>query len=85
MKGLYVYGALLMALSFTAGALNGSAWLMALAVVSCSLAALSEASHEVNDTYGSVPIAVIGNFIAIASWISTGAAALVSLFVIGGF
>lgn len=83
MKGLYVYGALLMSLSFAVGALNGSAWLMALAIVSCSLAALAEAVHELNEN--SIIIAGAGMAIALCSWISTGASALVSLFVIGGF
>lgn len=83
MKGLYVYGALLMAMCFTIGVLH-SPWVMGIALISCALAALSEAVHEANRGISTTGLHVIGNGIALASWVSTAIAAIVSLLVIVG-
>ena len=65
--GLYVYGALLMAMSFAAGAYLQNAIIMACALASCALAALSEVVGEVIRAKGK-NLGVIQDVVAVASW-----------------
>lgn len=85
MKGLYVYGALLMGMCFTVGALQGNAALISLAVMSAALAALSEAAQEVAraiypDEHPLLPPLI--NVTALGSWFSTAVAAVTALIVL---
>lgn len=76
MKGLYVYGALVMALSFAAGLSTGSKTVMALAVVSALVAAAAEAGKELAEEAGQYWAVLPTNILAILSWLSTIIAAL---------
>lgn len=87
--GLYVYGALLMALSFAVGWSASDHVLMALSIVACGAAALSEALNDVGQSsfgIGSWPSASLWvNATAVASWFLTAAAALYAVFsLLGG-
>lgn len=81
MMGLYVYGALLMALSFTAGAVQHSAVVMIASLCAAGAAALGEAAKDAYGTW-SIPNAAVINAIALLSWALTALAfvlAVVSL------
>lgn len=81
MKGLYVYGALSMALSFTVGVQSGNGWLVALSLTAALSAAGGEAAKEVHrETYADWPI-IPGNTLAVASWLLTAAAGLYAILV----
>lgn len=76
MKGLYVYGALVMALSFAAGAVSGSPTVMAMAVASALIAAAAEAGKDLATEAGQYWAVLPTNILAILSWLSTTIAAL---------
>lgn len=81
MKGLYVYGALTMALSFYVGVLVGNGYLMLAALSAAALSALGEALIEVANNLGLGARSVVGaaaSIVAILSWVTTGGAALLA-------
>lgn len=83
MKGLYVYGSLLMVLSFTAGAISGNPALCALAIAACALAALSEALGESREGFSNIgmsmpSLAVAEVLVALLSWIVTACTAILA-------
>lgn len=79
MKGLYVYGALLMALCFASGAVTGDRSAMAAAVIAAMVAALSEAAAELYLATGHSFVARCSQHLALASWVVTGAAGVLAL------
>lgn len=83
MKGLYVYGSLLMAMCFAIGFVH-SPFVAALALISCALAALAEAMHEVARTTSIPIIEAFGPTVAVVSWISTAVTTLITLLVVAG-
>jgi hypothetical protein len=92
MKGLYVYGALCMTLSFVVGMQAGNHLLMAGALVSAATSALSEAASEVitalNAGYPyqrAKPSAIaFQNGLAVLSWAVTAATVVLALFTLIG-
>jgi hypothetical protein len=79
MKGLYVYGAMTMALSFYAGVLAGNTYIMLAALLAAALSALGEALIEVAENAGQRTRRMVGrtaNIVAVMSWATTAAAAL---------
>jgi hypothetical protein len=75
--GLFVYGGLLMALSFAVGLTMGDHLTMALALSGCALAALAHVFHEVVNAkpeLGTLAVMFAGGLAAIASWLFTAAA-----------
>lgn len=76
--GLYVYGALLMALSFTAGVVQSSPVVMIAALCAAAAAALGEAAK---DSYAawSFPSGVVINAIALLSWALTALALILAI------
>jgi protein-S-isoprenylcysteine O-methyltransferase Ste14 len=84
MKGLYVYGALVMALSFAAGLYSGDRTLMSVSLAAALLAAASEAGQEI---YSETDLAWVRHpsiFLAFASWAATAFAALSAICVLLG-
>lgn len=85
MKGLYVYGALLMALSFAAGVVCGFPAVCAAAIASCASAALSEVIDELilngmrSGNYAPRIVEQAQVVIAMLSWLLTGATALFAI------
>lgn len=80
--GLYVYGALLMAMSFVTGVLLHNNSLAALAAVACASAALAEAANDVFQSpvgarFHSGPTVV--NALAVLSWVLTASAAILTV------
>jgi len=88
MKGLYVYGALSMALCFVVGVEYHHAHLMAAAVIAAAVAALGEAVHEVvriaENEGDDSPYRNVGNIIAVLSWIATGVMVISALLTLWG-
>lgn len=86
MKGLYVYGALCMTLSFVVGMQAGNHLLMAAALASCALSALGEVATEILDAtdqrYPS--LIVVQAAVSILSWLVTAVAVVFALFVLIG-
>lgn len=87
--GLYIYGALLMAMTFVVGLIASDPFLMALAVLSCAIAALSEAMNDFAQSdfgLGKWPRGYrVVNATAILSWFIAAIAALYAvLSLIGG-
>lgn len=80
MKGLYVYGALTMALSFYVGVLVGNGYLMLAALSAAALSALGEALIEVAQSADSHRmhrrVGIAANIVALTSWATTSCAAL---------
>jgi hypothetical protein len=74
--GLYVYGGLLMALSFVSGHVTSDRATMAMAIIACAAAALTHAFSEVCRASGwiSFSSALLANVLALASWFITAAA-----------
>ena len=81
MKGLYVYGALSMALSFTVGVQSGHGWLVALSLAAALSAAGGEAAIEAYNEADIYWLAAPGNFLALASWLLTAGAGLYAILV----
>lgn len=83
MKGLYVYGALSMALAFTVGVQSGNGLLAALSIAAALSAAASEAVVEVYDWSRDEWewLVAPGNALALASWLLTAAAGFYAIFV----
>jgi hypothetical protein len=81
MKGLYVYGSLLMALSFVTGVIQSNSGVCALALIACALAALSEAIADVFDVvYDPAPgVVTAQRTIALFSWLATAIAAVAAI------
>ena len=80
MKGLYVYGAMTMALSFYVGVLAGNTYIMLAALLAAALSALGEALIEVAENAGQLRtrrmVGDTANIVAVMSWAATAAAAL---------
>jgi formylmethanofuran:tetrahydromethanopterin formyltransferase len=81
MKGLYVYGALTMALSFTVGVQSGNNWLVATSVAAALSAAGAEAAAEAHRETFVDWLVIPGNTLAVASWLLTAAAGLCAILV----
>jgi hypothetical protein len=89
MGGLYIYGALLMAMAFSVGFIVHNPLLMAIAVIACGIAALTEALNEVaQSTFGVGrwhAAYVWVNAAAASSWVATAGAAIYAVFsLLGG-
>lgn len=82
MKGLYVYGALSMALSFAAGIHAGDGFVAALAVAAAISAAAAEAVVEVYRHTDWDWLFIPGNLFAFASWLLTCLAALFAILIL---
>ncbi|NSY17253.1 hypothetical protein [Neorhizobium sp. AL 9.2.2] len=87
MKGIYVYGALLMAFAFATGLHLNSPLLMAGAILACAIAALGEVVTEV----AGVSDITVGQFrqvqwaVSMASWLITAGVTLLAIVsLIGG-
>lgn len=65
--GLFVYGALLMAMSFTAGAMEQNSAAMISALIATASAALASALAEMRLTFG-LPGYLVSNIAAVLSW-----------------
>lgn len=84
MKGLYVYGALTMALSFSAGAYTGDRTVMAVSIASALFAAAAEAGKELVIEAGLGWAVFPTNALAILSWATTTLAALLAAAILIG-
>jgi hypothetical protein len=87
MRGLYVYGALSMALTFATGAILGNNFLMASGVLAAINAVAAEASHELAnefDGYWAAPFKIGGFLFAVASWSITAASAFMAFNILHG-
>lgn len=85
MKGLYVYGALLMGMCAAIGLSYSSSTVVGLALVAAASAALSEALHEAwrtNTLSSSTALVSAINITAIASWGFSALAAVSALLAI---
>lgn len=82
MKGLYVYGALTMALSFTVGVQSGNGWLMALSLAAALSAAGAEAAAEAYHEADIHWMVIPGNILALASWVLAATAGFYAITVL---
>jgi hypothetical protein len=83
MKGLYVYGALLMGMCFAVGALEAP-FIMGLAIITCAAAALAEAMHEVSRSMSIPAIDALAPVVALLSWLFTAVTAVFTLLALVG-
>jgi hypothetical protein len=88
MKGLYVYGALCMTLSFVVGSQIGNHLLMAAALASAALSALAEVASEivgaVDAGYPHPSAVALQAILAVLSWVVTAATVLIALYILIG-